>query len=145
MTPRMLARLEWLAREAETPLREAVRRHHATLALAVQQRGVLAAYRDRLGAGWRGGGVVPAGQARRAGLFADASHGAEARIGAAEAQARAQLAEAMAGLAVQQARCRALAEARRQAALRAERAAEAMLERDIQWRPGSARSTAAGA
>ena len=92
MKPRTLARLDLLAADAGGALLDEIRRHNAALATVAQQRGVLAAYRDRLPASWQSGAVVPAGQARRAGHFAAASQARADADGRRRASAeRAQL------------------------------------------------------
>lgn len=140
MKARTLARLELLAAERELQMREAVRRQNAALARSEAQCGMLAAYRDRLAASWQSGAVVAAGQARRAGQFAAASHGAEAQIGQAARRAAEQLETATDGLAQAQAKRRALREALAEAAKAQARAAEKAVERDFIWRPESGRS-----
>jgi hypothetical protein len=83
-----------------------------------QQRGVLAAYRDRLAAGWRQTGLVSAAEALRAVQFAAASDQAAGQMDAQE-QAAAQL------LAAQQAQLAELALRRRRLAALAQEAARA--------------------
>ncbi len=134
MKPRTLERLELLAAEREAQLREAVRRHQATLKQNEVNREVLGSYRDRLATSWRDGSVVPAGQARRAGQFAEASFGAEAQIVEALELAAEQLALAMDGLADIQSHRRELREAIAQAERKARMAAELAIEQDRPWR-----------
>jgi len=139
MKPNTLARLDMLAAEQETQLLDAIRRHNATLEQALQQRDMLASYRERLSASWQNGAPVQAAQARRAMQFANASHGADAQIGQAAQRAREQLEAAITSLGQIQARRRALAEAMRKQALQDEREAEQRMERDIPWRPDAGR------
>jgi hypothetical protein len=131
MKPRLLARLDLLTAEQETQLLETIRRQNAALKQTDQQRIVLASYRNRLAASWQDGAPVPAAQARRAGQFSAASHGAEAQIDHAAQLAAERLQTALADLAQVQARRRALGEASAKAARQAERAAEQRLERDM--------------
>jgi flagellar biosynthesis chaperone FliJ len=140
MKPSTLARLDMLAAEQETQLLDAIRRHNATLQQTVFQHGMLASYRDRLAGSWQSGAVVQAVQARRAGQFATASHGADAQIGQTAQRASEQLEAAITSLGHIQARRRALAEALRKLSLQAERAAEQRTERDIPWRPDAGRT-----
>ena len=140
MKPRTIARLDMLAAEQETQALEAVRRHNAALRQAEEQRGILAAYRLRLAQSWQGGDAIPAAQARRAGQFAAASHGAEGQIIQAASLAASQLESAITKLAQVKARRAALAEALRKAAQAAARATEQRAERDRPHRPGPART-----
>ena len=130
MKPRTLTRLDMLAAEQETQALEAVRRHNVTLRQAVEHRGLLAAYRTRLAQSWQDGTVLPAAQARRAGQFSAATHGAEGQIEQAANLAAAQLESAITKLGQVRAQRRALAEALRKAAQAAEREAEQRAERD---------------
>lgn len=139
MKPRTLARLDMLAAEQEIQALEAVRRHNATLHQAEEHRGLLAAYRARLAQSWQDGTVLPAAQARRAGQFSAASHGAEGQIIQAAGLAATQLEAAITQLGQVKAQRSALAEALRKAAQAAERATEQRAERDRPWRPASAR------
>jgi hypothetical protein len=141
MKAKTLARLELLAAERELQSLEMVRRQNAALAQSEAQRGMLASYRDRLAASWQSGAVVAAGQARRAGQFSTASHGAEAQIGQAAQRATEQLESALDGLAQAQAKRRALREAMHDAARVQERKAEAAVERDLTWRGQTGRSS----
>jgi flagellar biosynthesis chaperone FliJ len=140
MKPRTLNRLAMLAAEQETQALEAIRRHNATLHQAEQQRGILAAYRTRLAQSWQDGAIVPASQARRAGQFSAASHGAEGQIMHAAGVAAAQLETAVTKLSQVKVQRRALAEALRKAALAVERETEQRLERDRPWRPAAPRT-----
>ncbi len=139
MKPRTLTRLDMLAAEQETQALEAVRRHNAILRQSEQQRGILAAYRARLAQSWQDGAIVPASQARRAGQFSAASHGAQAQIEHAAGLAAAQLETAITKLGQVKVQRRALAEALRKSAQAAEREAEQRLERNRPWRPGITR------
>ncbi len=140
MKTQTLARLDMLAAEQETKLLEAIRRHNATIAQTAHQRGVLESYRDRLAASWQTGAIVPAAQARRAGQFVTASHGAQAQIDQAAGLAAEQLEAAITNLAKLQAHRRTLAKAQREAARQAENAAEQRQERDMPWRRQAGRA-----
>jgi flagellar biosynthesis chaperone FliJ len=135
MKTRTMERLDMLAAETETHLLEAIRQHNATLRQIDYQRGVLAAYRQRLAETWRHGGVVRAGEVLRANRFVSASETAETQVDGLERQTRAQLEQAMQKLAQIQERRRGLDEAQRKAALIEERAAETRRERLQPWRP----------
>jgi hypothetical protein len=134
MKPRTLALLALLAADREALHVESIRRAQAALRQSATHRGLLAEYRDRLGASWQSGAVVSAGQARRAGQFVQASFGAEAQVEAAQRQAGQQLATAQDGLAQVQARRRALREAIEAQRNAAERDAEQAAERALAWR-----------
>jgi len=131
MKPRLLGRLNLLAAEQETQLLETIRRQNTALKQTDHQRNVLASYRDRLAASWQDGAPVPAAQARRAGQFSTASHGAEAQIDHAAQLAAERLELALADLAQVQARRRALGDASTRAARQAERTTEQRQERDL--------------
>jgi flagellar biosynthesis chaperone FliJ len=133
MTPRTMDRLDLMAAASETRLLDEIRRLNASLDQLAHQRGVLAAYRDRLAQSWRSGGVVEAGAARRAGHFSAASRSAEVQLDQAEAQARQDLDKALQNLAQVQQRRRGLEDAQRKAAVQAERTAELRLERARPW------------
>jgi flagellar biosynthesis chaperone FliJ len=131
MKPRLLDRLNLLAAEQETQLLETIRRQNTALKQTDHQHNVLASYRDRLAASWQDGAPVPAAQARRAGQFSAASHGAEAQIDHAAQLAAERLELALADLAQVQARRRALGDASTRAARQAERTTEQRQERDL--------------
>jgi hypothetical protein len=135
MKPRTMERLDLLAAESERRLLDEIKRHNATLAQVAQQRGVLAAYRERLSDSWCGGQAVHAGQARRAGHFAAASRSADVQIDQMEAQARQQLEAALVKLAKTQAHRQGLSEASRKAMFQLEREAAQQRERAQPWRP----------
>jgi flagellar biosynthesis chaperone FliJ len=135
MKPRILDRLDLMAAEAEQKLLDEIVRHKTTLDQIDYQRRVLADYRARLTETWRGGGVVYAGQARRAETFAVASDDAAHRIDAEEPRARKMLEDALQNLAAVQQKRRGLQEARRKAIVVEEREAERLLEREFNWRP----------
>jgi len=135
MKTRTLERLDLIAAEAEIKLLEEINRLNATLSQIDYQKRVLADYRARLTETWRHGGVVAAGQARRAEIFVSASQDAAQKIDAEEPRARKMLEEALQNLASIQNRRRGLQEARRRASLIEERDAERNIERDLPWRP----------
>jgi flagellar biosynthesis chaperone FliJ len=134
MKTRTIERLDMLAAETETQLLEQIRQHNEALRQIAYQRGVLAAYRDRLAETWRHGGVVHAGEVLRANKFVAASETAESQVDVTERQARAALDQASLRLAQIQERRRGLDEAQRKAATLAERQAELRAERAQPWR-----------
>jgi len=133
MRPRTMERLDLMAAESERRLLDEIRRHNATLEQIAEQRGVLAAYRERLLETWRSGVVVSAGQAQRAGRFVTASRTAESQVDLAEKQTRQQLDAALQNLAKAQAHRRGLNEMQCKVALEIERDAERRLERTQPW------------
>jgi hypothetical protein len=134
MKTRTIERLDMLAAETETQLLDQIRQHNETLRQIAYQRGVLGAYRDRLTETWRHGGIVQAGEARRANQFVNASATAETHVDAMERQARLALDQAMFRLAQIQERRRGLDDAQRKAVRLAERTAEQRAERAQPWR-----------
>lgn len=135
MKPRTLERLDLIAAETEQKLLEEITRHNHVLQQIDYQRRVLADYRGRLAETWRSGGVVFAGQARRAETFVSASEVAAQKIDAEEPRARKMLDDALQNLASVQQRRRGLQEARRKLLVAEERETERALERDLTWRP----------
>ena len=125
-----LKRLDLLAASREAALLETIQRHNAALKQNEYQRGMLEAYRSRLAASWRGGSVVSAAQARRAGQFSAGALGAEAQIAEHAALATGQVEAAIADLARLKAHRRKLAQRLREAARRAEAQTEVKAERD---------------
>jgi hypothetical protein len=134
MKARMLSRLALLAADREVALLDALRRSQEKLRQSEAHRGLLAEYRDRLAASWQHGAVVSAGQARRAGQFAQASFGAEAQVDAAARQAGQQRDAAVEGLGQARLRGRALVNAIQQHRHASERDAERAAERALPWR-----------
>jgi flagellar biosynthesis chaperone FliJ len=135
MKTRTLDRLDLIAAEAEQKLLEEISRHNKTLQQIDYQRRVLAEYRARLTETWRGGGVVFAGQARRAETFVTASENAAEKIDAEEPRTQKMLDLALQNLAELQQRRRGFQDARRKILALEERDAERVLERDFNWRP----------
>jgi hypothetical protein len=110
MTPQALAKLDLLAAAKEAALLEALDRHGKALQRYEAQREVLAAYRDRLAAGWRNGAVVRAGDAKRAGQFSTQAEAAALQLMQAMDTERAKFAECAAAMAELRARRRRLRE-----------------------------------
>ncbi len=123
MKIRTVQRLDLIAAMREERVQEEIKRHNESLAQIAHQRGVLAGYRERLGESWRGGGVVTAGQAQRAGHFIRASQAAEVQITQTEAMARRQLDAALQNLARTQAHREGLDQVHRKAEIAMERLA----------------------
>ena len=115
MNPRTISRLAILAQAKQAQIFDELRRHEGVLSQTVQQRAVLAAYRQRLSEIWRDGAVVTAAAAQRAGHFVSASDAAGVQIEQAAVQARLQRDHALQNLAANEAHQRGLADAQRQA------------------------------
>jgi flagellar biosynthesis chaperone FliJ len=119
MKTRMLERLDRLAEINEAKSLQEIVRHTKTLDHVARQRGLLAAYREKLRESWRGGLVIEAGAAKRAADFVGASARAEQQIEQMERQASQQLELARQGFAQARERRRGL-EAAKQAVIRSE-------------------------
>ena len=129
MKARLIARLDLLAEVGEAKWLQEIARQTKALEQAARQRGLLLAYREKLLQSWRSGDLVEAGAAKRATDFIAASQTAELRIEQMERQATHQLDLARQGFAETQERRRGLDEARREAAVQAERMTAQRLER----------------
>jgi hypothetical protein len=129
MKARLIARLDLLAELGEAKWLQEIARHSRALEQAARQRRLLLAYREKLRQSWRSGGLVEAGAAKRAADFIAASQTAELQIEQMERQATHQLALARQAFAETQERRRGLDEARREAAVVAERMTAQRLER----------------
>jgi hypothetical protein len=129
MKARLIARLDLLAEIGEAKWLQEIARHSRALEQAARQRRLLLSYREKLRQSWRGGLLVEAGAAKRAADFIAASQTAELQIEQMERQATQLLALARQGFAETQERRRGLDEARREAAVQAERTTAQRLER----------------
>lgn len=138
MKLRTIERLDLIAAMRQERVQEEIKRHNATLAQVAHQRSVLASYRNRLDESWRGGEVVTAGQAQRAGHFVRASYTAEVQIEQAEKQTRRQLDAALQNLAKTQAHREGLDQAHRKAETVMERLATLRQEQAPSRRGGHA-------
>ena len=108
MNPGALAKLDLLAAAKEAALLDRLSRHHEALQRYEAQHGILSGYQQRLADLWRGGALVRAGDAKRAGQFSiQADEAAAQLIQSLEAE-RAKLAECAAALAEIRARRRNL-------------------------------------
>ncbi|MBU6398038.1 MAG: hypothetical protein KJS74_07640 [Rhodospirillales bacterium] len=110
MKPQALAKLDLLAAAKEAALLDSLNRHNAALQRYAAQREVLAAYQTRLGHLWRGGGVVCAGDAKRAGQFSAQAEAAAQQLAETIATEQAQLSGCATALAELRARRRLLQE-----------------------------------
>lgn len=110
MKPQSLAKLDLLAAAKEAALLEALARHSATLQRYEAQREILVTYQQRLAAGWRGGTVVRAGDARLAEQSGTQAETANSQLAQAMETERTRLAECTAALAQLRARRRKLRE-----------------------------------
>ena len=110
MNPQAMAKLDLLAAAREAALLEALARHLQALQKYQAQQEVLAAYQQRLAAGWRNGAVVRAADASRAGQFSSQAEAAGAQLAQALETERTKMAECSAALAQLRARRRSLQE-----------------------------------
>ncbi|MBU6418105.1 MAG: hypothetical protein KGQ79_00055 [Proteobacteria bacterium] len=131
MNPQALAKLDLLAAAKEAALLDSLNRHNAALQRYAAQREVLASYQERLGSLWRGGAVVRAADAIRAGQFSNHAEAAVSQLIQALAAEQAKQTECVAALAELRARRRLLQE-RLDSAMRLEKTiAEERAARDL--------------
>jgi len=131
MKPKTLSRLDLLAAAQEAQAEDALKRAAAALRQSETQRAVLAAYRDRLAAGWQSGAEVDAATALRAVRFAAGAMAAERQIIQAQTQAQARREAAAQELAQLTQRRRKLAQRLGAARAAETTAAEEKLARDL--------------
>ncbi|MDE1895635.1 MAG: hypothetical protein KGH91_01030 [Rhodospirillales bacterium] len=110
MKPKVFVKLDLLAAAKETALLDQLSKHNAALQRYAAQREVLASYQERLGNLWRGGGVVRAGDAKRAGQFSTQADAAMQQLAETIATEQTQLSGCAAALAELRARRRILQE-----------------------------------
>ncbi|MDE1905487.1 MAG: hypothetical protein KGH75_03440 [Rhodospirillales bacterium] len=99
MKPKVFAKLDLLAAAKETALLDQLSGHNAALQRYAAQREVLTAYQERLGNLWRRGGVVRAGDAKRAGQFSTQAEAAMQQLAETIATEQTQLSGCAAALA----------------------------------------------
>ena len=110
MKPQAFAKLDLLAAAKEAALLDRLNHHNAALRRYETQREVLASYQERLGTLWRGGGVVRAGDAIRAGHFSTQAEDAMLQLSQAIGDEQMKLNECTAALAELRAKRRILQE-----------------------------------
>ena len=110
MKPQAFAKLDLLAAAKEATLLDQLSGHGAALRRYAAQREVLASYQERLGNLWRRGGVVRAGDAKRAGQFSTQAEEAVQQLTETIAAEQAQFSGCAAALAELRARRRILQE-----------------------------------